>query len=292
MEIDQLRVFLAVLEQGTFSRAGEALRIGQSTVSFHVQSLEAVVGARLLDRGFGRARPTAAGRLLRSYARKLLTLRDEALARLRAEEAGEVGEIVIAASTVPAEHLLPPALAAFRRTHPRVALRVEVSDSRRALTAIREEACDLAVVGMRVADRRLSYHTVGEDEVVLVAAARLAERALATLPLIEREEGSGTAAAARRAGDRQRPTAAARLRVSSAAAARRCVLAGLGVAWLSRLAVAEDVHAGRLRLVRQPGGPIRRRLWVVRRRGTTLSAGARTLLTLLVEGAGSHRGTR
>ena len=103
MEIDQLRTFLSVLDHGGFSRAAEALRVGQSTVSFHVKALETAVGARLLDRRRGRVRATPAGRLLARYALKLVALRDEALARLRDEEAGERGRVRVAASTIPAE---------------------------------------------------------------------------------------------------------------------------------------------------------------------------------------------
>src|SRR5438128_1730390 len=103
MEIDQLCTFLAVLEHGNFSRAAESLRLGQSTVSFHIKALESAVGARLIDRGGRGVRPTAAGRLLRRYATRLVALRDEALARLRTEEKGESGHLVIAASTIPAE---------------------------------------------------------------------------------------------------------------------------------------------------------------------------------------------
>src|SRR5262245_11822840 len=113
MDIDQLRTFLAVLDHGSFSHAAEARGIGQSTVSFHVKALETSVGAKLLDRRGGQVRPTATGNVLRRYALRIVSLRDEALARLRAEESGQVGRLTIAASTIPAEHLLPPVLAEF-----------------------------------------------------------------------------------------------------------------------------------------------------------------------------------
>jgi len=107
MDVGQLRTFLAVLEHGSFSHAAEALRIGQSTASFHIKALETSVGTRLLDRRGGRVRPTATGAVLRRYALRIVSLRDEALARLRAEESGEAGRLTIAASTIPGEYLLP-----------------------------------------------------------------------------------------------------------------------------------------------------------------------------------------
>src|SRR5262245_35721580 len=82
VEIDQLRTLLAVLEHGSFTRAALAIHASQSTVSFHVRALEDAVGARLLDRRRRGVRPTPAGRVVASYARRIVTLRAEALARL------------------------------------------------------------------------------------------------------------------------------------------------------------------------------------------------------------------
>src|SRR5438552_2422241 len=127
MDLDQLRTFLAVLEHGNFSRAAQALRLTQSTVSFHVKALETELGARLVDRVGGRPssgstaiRPTAAGRVLRRYAGRLLALRDEAVARVAGEEHAHAGRVQIAASTIPAEYVLPGRLRDFQRGHPNV----------------------------------------------------------------------------------------------------------------------------------------------------------------------------
>ncbi|MBI3722781.1 LysR family transcriptional regulator [bacterium] len=84
MEIDQLRTFVGILEHGSFSRAAEAMHLTQSTVSFHLKALERATKTRLLDRSRGKVRLTASGRVLRRYASRILTLRDEALAELRA----------------------------------------------------------------------------------------------------------------------------------------------------------------------------------------------------------------
>jgi len=287
MEIDQLRAFLAVLDEGSFSRAGQALGIGQSTVSFHIQALERAVGAQLVDRGAGAPRATAAGGVLRPYARRLLALRDEALSRVHRGEMAESGHVVVAASTVPAEHILPAVLAAFRRGRPGVTVSVRVSDSRGALAALLADACDLALVGARPADRRVRAVPFADDEVLLVgptsgpyAVRGAATRArLAALPLVLREEGSGT----RRSVDRL----VARLRdghdtpapivVGSSEMARRCVLAGAGISFLSRHAVDADLRRGSLRRLPFPGTPARRRFYAAWPSGATLAPAARAL---------------
>lgn len=277
MDLDQLRTFVTVLDEGSFSRAAQVLRVGQSTVSFHIKALETAAAARLCDRRGGQVRPTAAGRLLLRYAVKLLALRDEALARLRAEESGDTGRVTLAASTIPAEYLLPPILAEFRRLRPRVAITVTVSDSRRAVASLLLQECELALVGARTPDKRLSYSPFADDEVVLVG--RAGRKPHARLPLILREEGSGTRDAV--ADLVARDHDGAPIQVGSSEAAKRCVLEGLGVAYLSRRAVAAEVADGRLMVLPAPGTPAKRRFYAARWRSASLSAPARALLQLL-----------
>ena len=293
MDIDQLRTFLAVLEHGSFSRAGEALGIGQSTVSFHVKALETSVGARLLDRQGGRVRPTATGAVLRRHALRIVSLRDEALAQVRAEEAGQAGRLAIAASTIPAEYLAPPLLAVFLAAHPRVAVSVEVSDSRGALARLAAHECDVALVGARARDKRMVSVRFAEDEVVLVAKAdaraprRLSPPDLRRMRLIVREEGSGTrqavAAFVARHASALGEHVAPPLQVGSSEAARRCVLQGIGMALLSRLAVAADLESGRLVVVPAPGLPVRRSFYAVRLRTVTPSAALKAFRRILVQ---------
>jgi DNA-binding transcriptional LysR family regulator len=293
MDLAQLRTFLAALEHGSFSRAAEALGVGQSTVSFHVKALETSVGAKLLDRRGGHVRPTAAGAVLRRYALRIASLHEEALDRLRVEEAGHAGRLSIAASTIPGEYLLPRVLAAFLAAHPRVVVSVDVSDSRRALARLVAHECDLALVGARVRDKRIVYQPFADDEVVLVGRAdgpsnprRLTGRALRRVRLIVREEGSGTRQAvaaflARHASARGEHLPP--VQVGSTEAARRCAVEGVGLALLSRRAVAEDVQTGRLAVVSVPGLPVRRSFHAARLRAVTPAASLRAFLRVLLQ---------
>ena len=293
MEIDQLLTFLSVLEHGSFSRAGQALGVGQSTVSFHIKALERAAGSRLLDRGGGRVRPTATGRTLLRYARRIVSLREEALSRLGAERSATAGHLTIAASTIPAEYLLPPALARFRKAHPLVGITIDVSDSRRAIAELIDQNCDLALVGATMSDRRVAYSPVAEDEVVLVGplpnpfapSGRLGHTAFARVPLIVREEGSGTRKVVARLIARRaaHDAKAVTIQVGSTEAAKRCAAQGVGLALVSRRAVAEELAARRLGLVSAPGLPARRRFWAARLEHVTLSRAAKELLALLSE---------
>lgn len=290
MEFDQLKTFLAVLEQGSFVRAAQALSVSQSTVSFHVKALEDRVGSSLIERGRGRVGPTPTGRVLEPYARRIVGLCDEASQRLDQTEAGEVGELVIAASTIPGEYLLPPVLARLRESHPRLQVQVEVTDSERATAAVLGRDCELALVGRKPGDRRLIATPFAHDEVALFGpqpdpfapAGKLSPRELADVPVILREPGSGTRDAVARLlphlGD-SNPA----LRVGSTEAAKRCVTHGLGVAFLSSLAVAAEVAAGRMHRIDVAGTPVKRTFYAVRHRSVTPSPAAQALHALLVQ---------
>jgi DNA-binding transcriptional LysR family regulator len=286
MEFDQLRTFLAVLEHGSFVRAGQALHIGQSTVSFHVKALEESVGSSLVERGRRRVGATAAGRILVPFAERILALREEALGALAGEQNGETGRLSIAASTIPGEYLLPPLLAHLRTRHPRISIEVEVSDSEKAAAALLARGCDLALVGRRPRDRRIAILPCGHDEIVLVGLApnpfapegRLTLRELRGVPLILREKGSGT----REAVAKLLPhVTGAIVRVGSTEAAKRCVQHGLGLSFLSRMAVADELAAGLFQVVALPGTPVRREFYALRLRASTPSTVACYFLELL-----------
>jgi DNA-binding transcriptional LysR family regulator len=235
----QLRVFAAAVEHGSLTRAAQALDMAQSTVSFHLAALEDALGVALLQRGRAGVRTTAAGARLAVRARQLLGLAEQA--RQEVQSAELAGELVVHASTVPAAWLLPAALAELRRQAPMLRVSVRVSASGPARRALLEGLCDVAVIGIPPADARLEAVRIGEDRVVLVGRpADGAPTDLEAVPLIVRESQSGT----RQAVEHLVPAGATRLEVGSAEAVRRCVLEGMGVAFLSELAVAEDLAAG------------------------------------------------
>jgi len=290
MEIDQLRTFLAVLEHGSFVRAGQALHIGQSTVSFHVKALEQRVGCSLLERGRGRVEPTSEGRVLQPYAERILAQVEEAGLRLKAAAAGELGTLTIAASTIPGEDLLPPLLVRFRARFPRIQVEVVVSDSGKALESLLAREVDLALVGSKPTDRRLRAQAFDHDEIVLVGpasnpfapAGKLSLKELGGVPLILREKGSGTRNAIARILPHLGVKSTA-LRVGSTEAAKRCVQHGLGLAFLSRQAVAGELAAGLFGIVELPGTPVKRTFYAVRQRSVTPSAPLEAFLELALQ---------
>ena len=203
---------------------------------------------------------------------------------MRLQEAGDepAGEVVFATSTVPAEYLLPPFLATFRKAHAQVSLVARVMDSRAATRSLLDGECELAFVGAEASDkRRLDCQAFAVDEIVLVTSAtatqvpeRIAPADLMGLPWVRRAVGSGTRRAVDELLAERGVSGRGQVEVSSTEAIRRCVLAGLGLAFVSRAAVSEDLISGQLRLVSFPGTPLPRTFYALKLRTRTLSPAA------------------
>jgi DNA-binding transcriptional LysR family regulator len=146
LDIDLLRCFATVAEQGGFTAAGQTLGLTQSAISLKIKRLEDIVRKRVFDRTSRRLSLTADGEVLLVYARRLLSLNDEAVRRMIAPPVRGHLRLGVADHFVP-QHLAP-ILARFARTYPDVRLEVEVGRSHELRAACDKGALDL-VIGKR-----------------------------------------------------------------------------------------------------------------------------------------------
>ena len=286
----RLRLLVEIDRQGTVSAAARAVGIGQPTASEHLRLLEAAAGQRLVERNGRGSRLTEAGSLLAARAR-------EALAALQAgeEELGalaglEAGTIHIGASTTPGVYLLPDTLGCFRRDHPYVDVEVEIAATDEMIARVLAGRVQLALVGETKVDERIELTPFLSDEIVGVAkqgllpikGGRIKPAALAEQTLLVREAGSSTRQTAERAlsGLTGRPRRVWEL--DSSEAIKRAAREGLGIAFLSRYAVAEELERGELASFRLRGQPrIERRLYVARLARRPLSPSERGFIATL-----------
>jgi DNA-binding transcriptional LysR family regulator len=195
--IQSLRVFLCVLEQGSFSAAGRELGITQPAVSNHLHALEERFGVALLARGRG-VRATPAGECLAEHAQQVvgeLETLEEDMARHSAPH----GRLLVGASSTPGEYLLPRLAVRFAAEYPEVSLDVHIADTEETLVALLERRIEVALVGREVDEPRVDSVVIEEDELVPVAAVsecpatgEIEPAALADRPFIMRERGSAT----------------------------------------------------------------------------------------------------
>lgn len=286
----RLRLLVEIERHGSLSGAARAIGIGQPSASQHLRLLEAAAGQPLVERDGRGSRLTEAGRVLAGRAA-------EALATLAAaeEELGELaglqaGTIHLGASTVPGVYLLPDTLGCFRRDYPKVTIEVEIAGSGEILHRLLSGRVQLALVGIDSPDERVRLEPFLEDELVgicrpgllPVANGEIDPAAVSEHLLLAREPGSASQALADRALSEAGVRPARAWEVGSSEAIKRAAREGLGIAFLSRYAVAEEVDRGELESFRLAGRPaIRRRFSVARRAGRPLAPSERAFVATL-----------
>jgi len=276
----RMRLLVEIERQGSLSGAARAIGIGQPTASQHLRLLETAAGQRLVERNGRGSRLTEAGRLLAARAAQALTTLGAAEEDLSALAGLETGTIHLGASTAPGAYLLPDTLGCFRRDYPGVTIEVEVASSGEILRRLASGAIQLGIVGAQNGDERIVLEPFLEDEIVGVAKPGALElvdgfldpRRLGELTLLRREPGSSSRAIAEAELAELGVVPATVWELGSAEAVKRAARAGLGVAFCSRYAVAEDVERGELESFRLSGRPpLRRHFSVARLAGRPLS---------------------
>src|SRR5689334_5369861 len=119
MELQELRAFVSVVTEGSFSRAAARLQRTQPAISQAVRRLEAELGQRLFDRSSNPGVLTEAGKVLRDYAERILRIADEAQESVREVEQLRRGRVVIGANDA-AVPILLPLIANFQTTYPSI----------------------------------------------------------------------------------------------------------------------------------------------------------------------------
>lgn len=289
-----LDTFCKAAELLSFTATAETLNVTQATISQRIQALEKMVNNSLFLRTSGRVVLTEAGHKLYSYAQQILALHRQALDELREQTTVIQGELMIAASSIPGEYLLPPLLTAFLQKHPRVKVRVSVTDSKVVLDQIRSGEAHFGLVGQKVEDPNLRWQAFARDELVVAVSVKhrwkdrdtITLQELAQEPLIIRESGSGSRGRleqALRDTEHSLRDWSVLLELGSNHSIKEALLQGTGVTVLSRLALQKEINEGVLHVLKINNLNLTRELFVVHDHRRAMSAPARLFLQLLRE---------
>lgn len=143
----RLRIFAAIVEQGSYSAAAASQALSQPTVSFHARALERAFGTRLLVYRGRRVQPTAAGQALYELAKRTLQDAEELSAHLAGLRAGRAGRVRLGASIAFEQaFFFDTVIAPFHRAHPDAELVLRFGHSVRMTEAVRAREMDLAYV--------------------------------------------------------------------------------------------------------------------------------------------------
>ena len=293
MTLKQLEVFVAIAELKSFSKGADKVGITQSTASQHMHGLENELGIRLFDRGRDGALLTGAGKLFLGRASTII--RDCLGSREAIQRFLTMDNVVlkVGASDISATFLIPELLGRFRNQHPKVLLDILQENSRSVVRLLLDEEIEVGIIGGIYEDERVTFHAVRDDSLVCAVSPllhtagklSLSQAELCKVPLIVREDGSGTQKAVNDALsgtwiNKDSLTIAARLRSSECI--RRALLNGIGYAFISSCAIAEELSSGLLTAIRIPGVQITRKLYAIRREGRELSPAAAAFWELVV----------
>ncbi|MHA1700420.1 MAG: LysR substrate-binding domain-containing protein [Promethearchaeota archaeon] len=197
-----LKVFITVVEDRSFSRAGKRLGITQSSVTQVIQKLEENLGTSLINRSSKYFTLTPQGKIFYDAAKEIIDRFEQCKIDIRNYTENEQNKLRIVVSTTPGEYILPPFFSIFSHDYPNFRLLIEMTDSKRALELLKEEEYQIAVVGSLIDRLENKFEAVPlrKERLVLVASKSLKTPEAGSVPLkalldmtrIDREAGSGT----------------------------------------------------------------------------------------------------
>lgn len=295
MDLGQLEIFLYIAEEKSFSRAAEKVGRTQPALSIAIKRLEDELGEPLFDRSSKSGTLTEAGRILQSYAQRMLNLRDEALASIGELRGMFRGQLSIGANESTSLYLLPPLLMEYRRRHPQIKIEVFRNVSEKIPLEVLERNLDFGFLSFDPLHPSLQSLEVYRDELTLVVPPkhRLAKRQQVTVKDLGEEQfvahNVKTPARTRifELFAQQRTPLNICLELSTLETIKQFVLLNAGIAILPRLAVQEELKTGALVEVTVKGMKIEKTLRLVYRREASLSHAAKSFLEIVKEQRGA-----
>ena len=260
MNLKQLEAFVQVAEGGSFSKAAKELFLTQPTISSHISSLERELNARRFVRNTKEVSLSEDGIKLYKYAKQMLDLQREIEVTFGMDEEGESHAVTIAASTIPAQYLLPEVLTRFSERYPQEQIRIQETDSSKVVMQIVDHRVDIGFTGTVLEKKHCKYIPFYKDELVIITPNTPKYQELAQgnkediswikkEHVIMREEGSGT----RKEAELQLKGAGVKFAgldiiasIENQETIKKSVRQGMGISVLSKLATADEVANGEI----------------------------------------------
>ena len=298
MNLKQLEAFVQVAEGGSFSKAAKKLYLTQPTISAHVASLEKELNVRLFVRNTKEVSLSEDGKDLYKYARQMVDLEKKIDERFGTREEGGKHCITIAASTIPAQYLLPKVLMRFNEKYPEEQLKIMETDSAKVVTQIVEHMADVGFTGTVLEKKHCKYMPFYKDELVIITPntekyQKLKDHMTDDISwlleehVILREEGSGT----RKEAEKQLKQAGVDLSdldiiasIENQETIKKSVRQGMGISILSKLATADEAEAGYVLAFPIPKADKGRDINLVYNKNYQLSRSAERFIKVVKEG--------
>jgi DNA-binding transcriptional LysR family regulator len=273
MDLNALKVFLAVAHERSFSRAAAKVHRTQPAVSQAVRRLEVDLGEQLFDRSSKNGTLTEAGKMLQNYGHRLVRLAEETESAVRELRDLRRGRVLIGANEA-AVHTLLPVIARFRRQFPEITIDVRRVPARQIAVEVQQGSLDFGALTFHPAEEGLLEVPVGSDELVLLVPPShpLATRRQVTMedvaeePVVAHNDPSPARERVLRLFEQRHVPLRMVISLPSLDGIKRAVELQLGVALLPRRCAITEIANGRLVAVPVAGVSRRRQVMIVCRK--------------------------
>ncbi|WP_026144906.1 LysR family transcriptional regulator [Pseudomonas asplenii] len=285
MTLRQLKIFNEVCDLRSYSRAAEEMSLTQPAVSLQIRQLEELIGQPLFEYVGKKLYMTEAAEALQRASRDIFGRLENLDMQLSDMQGSLQGQLKLAVESS-AKYFVPHLFAAFKRQYPEVSLHLTVVNRAQALRRLSDNRDDLLIMSMVPQDMGLEFLPFLNNPIVAVAPPDhpLCQRGplrlqdLEPYPLLIREPGSGTRMACEEYFKEKRVHFSQTLEVTSGEAQCESVVAGLGLALLTRHALSLELATGVLRELPVEELPLYRSWCVVQARDKRLSPVAHAFL--------------
>jgi DNA-binding transcriptional LysR family regulator len=282
MDVRDLQVFLSVSKHLNYTRAGEEINLSQPSVSVRIRQLESELRVKLFEQLGKKVVLTDAGQLLVPYANRVIAAVDDAHHAIDELQGLERGSLRIGASTTPGMYLVPQVVARFKRSHPKIDIHLRIKDTRDVEDGVLSNEFDFGFVGGHLAAAEVSAHAWLTDELLLVVSP---DHRLRNKKTVRKQDLAGESFIVRESGSATRATIVTQLQqanfeletvieMENPESIKKAVQSGLGIAFISKFAIATELKAKTLTAIRVRDLTINRELKIVHRKDKHLSRAA------------------
>ncbi len=266
----QLQVFERIAQTSSFTEAAKELFLTQPTVSMQVKKLQETIGTTLFDQVGRKVFLTPAGEALLETSQKLFELIDSFENKVAAMQEVESGGLALAGTTT-TEYFIPLILGIFHQRYPKVHIGLTITDRLSLSRRLSQNMDDLYLMGQLPEQEDVHIDPFVTNPLVIVAhprhplakARKIPCKKLCEENFLMREPGSETRIALKRYLDQHNITLTTKLELNSNEAIKQGVIGGMGLAVLSRYAVAADAELKRLVILDVEDFPLQEKWYVV-----------------------------
>lgn len=268
MNLRQLELFSLVAELGNVTEAARHLYMTQPAVSQTIADLEESLGLKLFDRINRRMHLTFAGEVLYKYSRKILSQVEEAEAHMLEITNNRIGRLRLGASTTIGIYLLPMLVGQYKQKYQAIQSTFVIDNTTVVEEMLLDNRLDMGFVEGLVHSAEIVVQKVKDDELWLICSPQhqwavqgrtvIGPEEIEGQPLILREQGSGTREVVEKVLQQHKVNYHTWHVLNNTEAIKRAVMADIGIAFVSQLAVEEEINCGRLARIKIKDIPISR----------------------------------